>query len=64
MSDYKETEHVIVINNVQWKIVDPVNFIVERFGRQARVIWKKGVPKLFLRNIVNGRFLSQRVAVK
>jgi len=56
-------EHVILINKVQWKIVNAATFVVERYGRQARVIWKNGVPKLFMRNIVNGQFRSKRVVV-
>ena len=56
-------EHVIVINKVQWNIVNAVTMVVERNGRQARVIFKNGKAKLFMRNILNGQFRSQRVQV-
>ena len=57
-------QHVIVINKVQWNVVDSANMVVERNGRRARVIFKNGIAKLFMRNILTGQFRSQRVAVR
>lgn len=57
-------QHVIVIDGVTWNVVDAANFVVSRNGRQARIVWKAGKAFLFMRNILTGRFRTQRVTVR
>ena len=54
-----EYRPVIRVNKALWTIVDPINFIVERFGRQARLIFKtNSTGRMVTTNIVNGRIRS------
>jgi hypothetical protein len=56
-----DMEHVILIDKVQWKITDAIHLTVERNGVKARIIQKENKAKLFMRNVLNGRFRSQVV---
>jgi len=55
-----KVEHsVIKVNNVVWNVLDPVNFVVERLGIKARLIFKgKNKGRLIQTNKQNGRIMS------
>lgn len=54
-------QKVIKVNNVVWNVLDPVNWIVSRFGMSGRLVWKsKDHGVLLTRNVQNGRIRSEK----
>ena len=57
----RDRENVIIINKVKWNVLDRVNFVVERLGQRARLIWKTPTSgKMLIRDVQNGRFRSEK----
>ena len=56
-----DRETVIIVNKVQWKLLDSTHFVVERFGQRARLIWKTATTgKMLFRDVQTGRFRTEK----
>lgn len=52
---------VIKVNGVVWNVLNPVTYIVERFGLTGRLVWKgKNHGVLLTRHALNGRIRSEK----